>query len=238
MPTLAKKRLIIVARNKYGMHYDVNAIARELVRRAPHIAVTIASPKDTVKSLPADIWQLPTVTVALGIRLGRLTPPRGAIFQNHQYKKLEQFERFRSAGITTPRTGLFRPGQNFDETDWGEFVILKPLPLSLTSKGSSVKLFRARSLAKLDFAKLPASHALRLGPALVQEFIDTGLYPSKWRVLSLFGEPLYSAFSISMLPRANLSAEDDMIESSLIEPRTVERAGSVNLDSWLGEVSA
>ena len=48
------------------------------------------------------------------------------------------------------------------------------------------------------------------------------MYPSKWRVLSLLGEPLYSAYSVSALPRTDLGADDATIADSLVEPRTPE----------------
>jgi multidrug efflux pump len=79
-------------------------------------------------------------------------------------------------------------GSNFGSM----FVILKPLPLDMTSRVGLSRLYRTRRLAGLAPGALPEDHFLKRGPALVQSFIDTALHPSKWRVLSLFGEPLYS----------------------------------------------
>ena len=60
---------------------------------------------------------------------------------------------------------------------------------------------------------------MRNGPALVQELVDTGLYPSKFRVLSLFGDPLYSSMTYSMVPRVSLDARDEDIEASIIDAK-------------------
>lgn len=219
MPFLKPKQIVIVARTDFGMMNDMHAIAIELVRLAPHIRVALASPADTATTLGID-WQLPTVTIGLGVDLGRLAPLRGAVFQNRPLSKSDQYARFRDAGIATPRTAELRPGQRFDTDGWSEFVVIKPLPLTLTSKGGSASLFRSRSLARIEHAALPREHVLRTTPVLVQDFVDTGLHPSKWRVMTLFGEPLYASFSRSVLPRADLTATDAEIEASVIEPRT------------------
>jgi hypothetical protein len=142
------------------------------------------------------------------------------MFENTPIKKLDQFRRFQAASIATPMTAELRPGEVFDPRGWGDFVILKPLSLTLSSLGNSARLFRTQALANLDNSKLSPDHILKRAPVLVQDFVDTGLYPSKWRVLSLFGEPLYSAVSRSVLPRADLQADDLEIEASVVEPRT------------------
>ena len=60
---------------------------------------------------------------------------------------------------------------------------------------------------------------MRSSPCIVQQFIDTGQYPQKWRVLTLFGRPLYCNLSRSFAPRASLDAEDDVIESSIVDAK-------------------
>lgn len=60
---------------------------------------------------------------------------------------------------------------------------------------------------------------MREGPGLAQEMVDTGLYPSKFRVLSLFGDPLYCSLTRSMAPRAPLDASDEDIEASIIDAK-------------------
>jgi hypothetical protein len=67
--------------------------------------------------------------------------------------------------------------------------------------------------------ELPHDHFLRKGPGLVQTLIDTGAHPAKYRVLSLFGEALYSSMTKSAVPRVSLDATDEEIEASLIDAK-------------------
>ncbi|MEG3806264.1 hypothetical protein DBT53_000625, partial [Aerococcus mictus] len=65
------------------------------------------------------------------------------------------------------------------------------------------------SVAKLAPRLFPADHPIRKSPILVQKFIDTGEYPESYRVLTLFGEPLYCMTFRQQRPRAPLSASDE-----------------------------
>lgn len=219
MAAADKTNLIIVTGREAEDWHDFEQIAHEIVRSDPAIAVHLVSPKDTAKVLDARKWERPSVTVCVG-HPGNFVPLRGPLFQSQPIKKLDQYVRLKSAGVATPHSERFQFGKDYDEKEWGEFVILKPLPLELTSKGTTVKLYRTRRLKELTPANLPADHFLKDAPGIVQTFIDTGEYVSKWRVLTLFGEPLYSATSRSVVPRAALTADDAAIEDSDIEPRT------------------
>jgi hypothetical protein len=123
------------------------------------------------------------------------------------------------AGVATPRTSRFEFGKRYLPEEWSEFVILKPLPLTMTSKAGQSRMYRTRRLEHLSPQSLPEDHFLRHGPALVQELIDTGPHPSKFRVLSLFGDPLYSSITRSIIPRASLDASDEDIEASIIDAK-------------------
>ena len=121
--------------------------------------------------------------------------------------------------MATPRTTSFQFGKRYLPEEWSEFVILKPLPLTMTSKAGQSRMYRTHRLEHLSLQSLPEDHFLREGPGLVQELIDTGLYPSKFRVLSLFGDPLYSSITRSMVPRVSLDASDEDIETSIIDAK-------------------
>jgi hypothetical protein len=215
-----KANLILVTGRGAEDWRDFEKIAHEVVRLAPDIAVQLVSPRETAATVAQHKWQRRSITVCVG-HAGNFVPLRGPLFQNAPIKKLDQYSRLKSAGIATPHTERFEFGREYSEALFGEFVILKPLPLELTSKGSSAKLYRTRRLPQLRQAEFPEDHFLHKAPGLVQSFVDTGEYVSKWRVLTLFGEPLYSSTSVSMLPRADLGASDAEIESSAIEPRNI-----------------
>jgi hypothetical protein len=141
------------------------------------------------------------------------------MMQNRAVKKIEQFARFASLGIDTPLTARLDAKQLYDPEIWGEFVILKPLPLSLSSSGAGVKLIRTARFNELNRKSgLPAfvgHHA----PLLVQTFIDTGRLPTHWRILTLFGHVLYSMKFWCPIQRPELTASDDEIENAIIETK-------------------
>jgi hypothetical protein len=134
--------------------------------------------------------------------------------------KIEQYNRFLAGDIATPRTERFVPGKAYDPGVWSSHVIMKPLPLALTSRPGTTRLHRTSRLAEATPANLSADHPLRYGPALIQEFIDTGLYPYKWRVLSFLGEPLYCSITRSAVPRAPLDADDETLEASIVDAKS------------------
>ncbi|MEP7172692.1 MAG: hypothetical protein ABI705_04290 [Aestuariivirga sp.] len=184
----------------------------------PSILITILTPGDKAANVKTERWNYRSVTIAIGPS-GRFTPQRGPILQNAPVPKLEQYNRFRAGGVATPRTARFEFGKRYLPEEWSEFVVLKPLPLTLTSKAGQSRLCRTRRLEQLSPRTLPEDHFLRNGPGLVQELIDTGPYPSKFRVLSLFGDPLYCSITRSMVPRVPLDASDEEIEASIIDAK-------------------
>lgn len=125
----------------------------------------------------------------------------------------------RHAGINVPRAERFKFGRVYSADEWGEFVVLKPLPLRLTSKGGNILLIRTKNLAALTPARFPPEHALSKGPALIQQFVDTGEFSTSWRVLTLFDEPLHSLKARTAIARPPLTATDSEIESAIVEPK-------------------
>jgi hypothetical protein len=198
--------------------HDLEEIAHELVRQAPDIAVHIVSPHDSNAVLSDEKWARPTLTVSFA-PLGRFQPRRGRTFVNREISKLDQIAMLRHAGINVPRAERFKFGRAYSEKEWGEFVVLKPLPLRLTSKGGNILLIRTKNLAALTPSRFPPEHALSKGPALMQQFVDTGEYPTNWRVLTLFDEPLHSLKSRTAIARPQLTADDSEIESAIVEPK-------------------
>lgn len=214
-----KSNLIIITGRKTEDWRDFASIAQEVVKIAPDIAVHLVSQRDTASVIDDQKWLRPGITVCIG-HPGSFIPKRGPLFHSWPLKKLEQYSRLMDAGIATPHTERFEFGRKYSEADFGEFVILKPLPLQLTSQGGTAFLFRTRRLPELKLSDFPKTHFIHEAPGLVQSFIDTGPYVSKWRVLTMFGDPLYSSTSLSVVPRAELTANDTEIENSVVEPRT------------------
>ena len=67
----------------------------------------------------------------------------------------------------------------------------------------------------------PRSDPSPAPPQLIQSFIDTGEVPVSYRVLLLFGEPLYCMIFRQHHPRVSLDASD----RELLETRIASNAG-------------
>jgi hypothetical protein len=149
-------------------------------------------------------------------------PLRGKVYQGAIVPKLEQIRRLHDGGVTVPRTTVLIPGAKLDPAEWGEFVVVKPADIASSSHGEGVRLVptaRVRYRAREEF---PKGHPGRRAPMLVQQYINTGERLTLYRVLTLFGEPLYCQFMRSRAPRVELSAPDAVIEAAVIANQAVE----------------
>ena len=114
---------------------DFKDIARRIGKIAPDIQVKVFHPY-RFPELPDAIWENPTLLVNLMLS-ETLNLPRGAALLSRQLSKLQQDEMFRLGGIRTPKTAKYEIGMPHDPEYWGEFVLMKPMPLQLTSKGQA-----------------------------------------------------------------------------------------------------
>lgn len=215
-----QERLLVMVMNPQQAGFDdFYEIAKDIQRIKPNIAVSIVTPFDTFATVHPARWKWPSVTVGIGTTLGNFIPPRGSILQSLAVKKIDQYARFKALGIGTPLTARLDQKLHYDPDIWGEFVVLKPLPLSMTSTGAGVRLIRTARLNVLNRANGLAAFMGHAAPLIVQTFINTGPHPTHWRVLTLFGHPLYSMKFWSPIARPELTASDDEIENAVIETK-------------------
>jgi hypothetical protein len=71
-------------------------------------------------------------------------------------------------------------------------------------------LMRPHRVAEFANLLFPVGHPARDG-LMVQRFVDTGETPSHYRVLTLFGEPLYCLKFYAPQPRPRLDAPDELL---------------------------
>jgi hypothetical protein len=207
---------IILVHQRLKLHWkDLADISRRIIAKSRQVRMLLVSEVDNADVLPADVWRLPTITVSFG-PLGKFNPKRGPVFANKAIAKELQASRLAAANVATPRTAVFKFGMRLDPDQWGNLVILKPAPLRLTSSAEGIHLYRTECLSKLRSEHLPENHMARRAPMLVQQFIDTGEYPSKQRITTLFGEPFHWAFSISKQPRPVLTSPDEVLERAAV----------------------
>jgi hypothetical protein len=179
--------------------------------------------------LPDAAWELPTLTVAMSSRFG-LKIRRGPVLKNGYINKLEQARRVRASGIATPPMMKFMPGMPLDPIMFGEFVVIKPM--TLTSKGDGVQLFRRRKLQEKSIRDFPANHPIHHDKEgyLVQKFIDTGEYPAWNRVMTFFGRPVYAVHGVLTVPRPPLNATDAELENAAIAIQAAARQREWQVD--------
>ncbi|MBI2717977.1 MAG: hypothetical protein HY245_11135 [Rhizobiales bacterium] len=205
--------LIIIHR---GPEYerDFKEIAQKVVDIDPTIKVYYC-PFDAAGPMPAAAWEKPTLVVALNPTFA-LPIPRGTVLKSFAISKLAQAKRVANAGVRVPSLLPFKFGMKLDPIMFGPLVILKPM--SLTSKGTGVHLFRrvrAEAIAPGDF---PAGHPIHRDREgyLAQKFIDTGSHITYNRVLTFLGEPIYAASGSHTTPRPPLDSPDPVLETAAI----------------------
>jgi glutathione synthase/RimK-type ligase-like ATP-grasp enzyme len=147
-------------------------------------------------------------------------PMRGKIYQGWPIPKFEELRRLAAAGVPVPRSAILTPDLDLDPSVWGEFVIVKPTDIATSSHGRGIQLMRTRRVRYMRPRDYPAGHPGRLGPMVVQQYIDTGRSVSTYRVLTFFGEPLYAQLNLANADRVELSAPDEVIEGATIALQT------------------
>jgi glutathione synthase/RimK-type ligase-like ATP-grasp enzyme len=158
---------------------------------------------------------LPTLIVSPG-PLESFRPLRGKVYQGSQVPKFEEIKRLRAAGVPVPRTAVLTPDLNLDPAEWGELVVLKPTDIPTSSRGKGINLVRTSRVRYKQPEEYPPDHPGRLGPMMVQQYIDTGEKLTGHRVLTFFGEPLCTHFSRSSAARVGPSASDEQIENAIV----------------------
>lgn len=168
----------------------------------------------------------PTLIVSNG-RINEFRPLRGKIYQGGPVAKFEQLRRLHAAGVPVPRTTILGPATRLDKAEWGDFVIVKPTDIATSSHGRGFQLMRTERVRFIPPQDYPADHPGRLGPMMVQQFIDTGDHLRSYRVTTYFGEPISALVHTGEERRVDLSAPDEEIERA---PVAIQGAGGRHSD--------
>ena len=192
---------------------DFRDIALRMAKAAPDVRVQVFHPAK-YSEVPYDTWKIPTLLINLMLSQP-LVLPRGAQLLSRQLSKLQQDEMFRLGGINAPKIARYEIGMSLEPEVWGEFVLMKPMPLHMTSKGKSIQVFRTSRLAAMSAGDFPPAHLVHTTPMLIQTFIDSGPFPQKYRALTLCGEVLYIAEDTCGTRRPDFSAPDEKIEAGI-----------------------
>ncbi|RTL49749.1 MAG: hypothetical protein EKK40_15535 [Bradyrhizobiaceae bacterium] len=193
---------------------DWIAVKQRIETAAPDIEVAIANNRNR-NSVTAR-WQVRRPSLVFSpVRLIDFVPRGGTVYCGHVLGKNEQMRRLSAIGVPTPRTEMLSrqtAAAITTSAGFGEYVIVKPNNMN---SGVGVRLVRTADLvARYD--ELTASAHDQL---LVEPYIDHSddNYPSDYRILIMFGQPLYCVYSRwveKRRPLSEIAADPDGIIAS------------------------
>jgi hypothetical protein len=225
----ATRNLIIVHQHGRQDVADFYAIAERMASRAPDIAVFIAENERIMARVRKAAATRPTLVFSPG-PLGVFRPSRGRVFAGRPMPKLDEMRRLAAGGIPVPAFAELRPDTVLREDLFGSHVILKPsFPMASNARGQL--LMRREAVRYRPPSDYPPGHFGRLGPMVVQRFVDTGLFPAQYRVLTLFGRPLYALSWRSTIPRAPLDSPDEVLAASRVTAMGTDFTGGYAFDA-------
>jgi hypothetical protein len=210
-----ERHLVIVHQPGWQAVEDWYGIANKVIQIDPTIAVFVVPADSLQDRAVAMAAKQPTLVFSAG-PLGLFAPARGKAYHGRVIPKIEQVRRLAEAHVPVPLSTLLRPGLTLDPAQWGGLVIVKPTDIGSSSHGSGITLMRTERVRYIPPNDYPAGHPGRVAPMMVQRFVDTGEFISVYRVLTLFGQPLYCQFVKSEQQRVSLDADDTALESSVI----------------------
>ncbi|TAK49686.1 MAG: hypothetical protein EPO23_00145 [Xanthobacteraceae bacterium] len=131
-------------------------------------------------------WFMPTLSLSLYHVAKRKFLP-GTFLTGAFLSKQEEYQRLERAGVPVPKWQIIQPKTSLDPLSWGPYVVEKP---TLGVRGANVRIRKTSRVKYVPPSEYPASHYGRSGPMIAQMFIYTGMWPTSYRVVTLFGETL------------------------------------------------
>jgi len=212
-----ERNLILVHQPGCQDRRDFEAIARNVSELAPDIEAFVASNEIPSSVTRRQASRRPTLIFSPG-NLIEFRPLRGKIYAGSPIPKLEQMSRLKSAGISVPAFAEITPDIVLSEGKFASHVVVKP-GFSLSSHGQDITLMRRTSVSYRSRESFPEDHPGRHGPMFVQRFVDTGLFVSHYRVLTLFGTPLLAYKNTSKIARPPLDVSDEALALIAVKAR-------------------
>jgi hypothetical protein len=217
-----RKNLILVHDPRYQSAEDMEAIRDGVGQINPLINASLAFNSLDNNRLKRRLSDIPTLVVSF-TRLKTFRPARGRVFQGRIIPKLEQISVLETAGVPAPKIALVTPDLDLGDPAWGEFVVRKPISPGFTSHGEGVELIRTRSYRYETPSDYPEGHPGRVSQMVVQRYIHTGRKPTSYRVLTLFGEPLYCIYSTYQETDIRLDLPDAELRQVVIATNASDR---------------
>jgi hypothetical protein len=209
VPLVATRNLVLV--NRPGSQDVADFIRiRELIgERAPDIETFIARWDHPGSVTRRQAARRPSLVFS-PTPLSSFLPMSGKIYCGRNISKLEQARRLQSAGIATPETVPYGSDTELDLSKWGELTVLKP---DTGGGGKGIEVIRTKSLGKARLQGKEGEFGRRM---IAQPYIDTGPYPAKYRLLAIFGRPLYCELQASVAKAPPVDPESSVPIEGLI----------------------
>lgn len=189
--------------------FDIAAIVEQM---APDIKTYVAYNDSRNVLTRKKASALPTLIFSPG-ELDEFCPRRGKIYAGGFIPKSEQMRRFAEAGLPVPPFA-FNGEDVAVRADLSDFVLVKPDHQD-ASRGEGIQLRRRKILTQ----EIAASAGKIGHDFIVQKFVDTGPYPSNYRVHSLFGEPLLAFKKTSTVRGPDRAMPDVVLHDAVTQAR-------------------
>jgi hypothetical protein len=217
MPDAPRFNLIMLYQAGLFDPNDYVAIADRIKIHAPDMLVHILPDMRQQDWVYNKLAELPCLSFC-PTPIQKFRPPRGRIFCGQRIPKSRQMQLMAKGGVRVPQWTIYSPHQIYSETEWGRFVIVKPDRFAYASGGRDVKLVRTTALASQALAAV-TSRARR--HMIVQRFLDTGTYSQDYRMVTLFGNPLYALKRKSLIALPDLEqTEADTLVNGVVSNST------------------
>jgi hypothetical protein len=191
---------------------DWLSVKQRINEKAPDIEVRIAT--NGARNSATRRWQgsRPSLVFSPFV-LHEYEPNAGKVYACQLFSKLEQIERLARQGLPVPLTTTLTRDLAVDPAQWGRYVVAKPLRSSMG--GQNVYLVETADLAT-RYAELTLNDTRTM---IIQPYIDHSEngYPTEYRILTLFGQVLYSArnsWAVARPPLEEIAADREGIIAS------------------------
>lgn len=209
-----ERHLVLVHSAGWQDVQDFHALKRRIEALAPDIAVFVASNDIASSTTRRQASRRPTLVFS-PVRLLQFKPDRGKVYAGQPMSKLAEMRALQAAGIPIPDFEELTPETILDSDRFGPLTILKP-SYAFATFGSGITLHRTSAVRYRKPEDFPPSHPGRAAPMIAQRFVDSG-FPMSCRVLTFFGEPVFSYLRQSTI-RLHLPEDKDVFEQSEFMP--------------------
>jgi hypothetical protein len=187
-PMAIERNLILVAERRHMDPDDFERIAERIRALDDSIKVFVVENGSLNMRMARKAAERPTLVVC-PVPLDMFRPRRGRIFQGQWIGKIEELHRMDASGLPVPAWQTMTPLLRLRAEDWGPAVVVKP---AFGGQNKDILLMPTAGAHYVSPQNFPKGHRGNVGAMIAQRFVDAGPHLPEYRVLCLFGEPLYA----------------------------------------------